>query len=376
MHERLTRRQAVVSGWEKQATQQIYLSFAVGLLGLIVSALQGTSKPWTRILTAALGFSVSAVTLFTNKVYTADYHTLQKSAAEARPLIEGLQEDIVKFELAQSPGNQSAIEIEFSTECGRIDQIEQRILGGASPSQEPPKNAGNLFRAWVAYAQFKPTAPAWTSTNLQNDAFSTYFVGIGESTSLTEAKSTSLKKAVTYGAHWLKGDPLSNDQAEPPPQVLEVVKQSADVVGTWFSYDPGTEVYRYYTRLRLTNELKALDVKHLPVCITQTVGLHELVRFEITQGPIYIYLDSLPLRLPGRADIFIFGNGLWSGSTRLVKRNIVKAELAKFDSKSYGKRTIESHKSATVSIDGENYIVEVDTSYKRGSAKVTLCTAK
>ena len=107
--------------------------------------------------------------------------------------------------------------------------------------------------------------------------------------------------------------------------------------------------------------------------MTETIKRKELVPFKILQRPVYVYLATLPMKLPGRADIFIFGSGLWSGSRREIRRDAVKDRLTQFDKQSYRETTIMSHKSSTVTIDGENYSVAVDTSYQKGSAQITLC---
>jgi hypothetical protein len=68
MQERLNRHRKTINNWSSDATQQIAFSIMVGLLGLVVGAVQGTDKKWAKGLTIGLGFTVSAITLFTDRV--------------------------------------------------------------------------------------------------------------------------------------------------------------------------------------------------------------------------------------------------------------------------------------------------------------------
>jgi len=107
------------------------------------------------------------------------------------------------------------------------------------------------------------TAPPWISKNLQSDNSNTYFVAFEESKSLTGAKAASLDSASSEGVKWLKGSQEFPGQPEIPRTLLELVKHTAEVTDTWFTYDRSKGVYRYYTSLRLPNEFRKLDLKSL-----------------------------------------------------------------------------------------------------------------
>jgi hypothetical protein len=166
MQERLARREAAVSGWSRQASEQLYLSIAVGLLGLIVALLQGPSKNWTKGLAVTLGFLISAITLLSNRIYPADYKTLLRSVEEAKPILEDLEGTVEEFDPLQTTQNQKGIEDEFKIKCGKIDLIGKNILGVEPEQQKTTTGSSGLNSTGVVFAQAKPQAPVWTQTKI------------------------------------------------------------------------------------------------------------------------------------------------------------------------------------------------------------------
>jgi hypothetical protein len=262
MQNRLDRRQAIVNEWVVDSRQQIFFSVTVGVLGLAVGLLQASRKPWARGLTIGLGFCVSAITLFTNKVYVADYRTLQKSVAEATPIIEDLQAIMFTFDPTQSPENQRDVEAEFLTKCQRIDRIWQRLQGVETPSSVPANKSAAWFPGGIVYAQSATRIPPpWIAGIFETDSTSTFFVGASENKSLSAAKTASKDAAVHKAAHWMRGDAPADQKSELPSQLVDLVAHAVDVADTWYSYDRASGVYRYYTLLRLSNEFRSLDLR-------------------------------------------------------------------------------------------------------------------
>jgi hypothetical protein len=259
MQDKLTARQSEVDGWEHQSEQQVYLSVAVGILGLLVSALQGSARTWTKALTVGVGFLISALTLLTNKVYTADYRTLERSVVQARPILEHLQGIILKFDPSQTPQNMLAVEAEFDTTCNKIDLIAQKMLGIDSGQIQ----SGRVFRfVPVVYAAQPQGPPGWTATKIQSDKTNAYIVGQGESKSLYEAKAASEDDAMNKAVEWLGSD-VSRTQSPATAPLMDLVKHSKEFTDTWFGYDRQTGIYHYYTRLRLASDLRSLDFTSL-----------------------------------------------------------------------------------------------------------------
>jgi hypothetical protein len=135
---------------------------------------------------------------------------------------------------------------------------------GVNPGpEESPTRSNELFRSGIVYAQIDTVAPEWTFKTIQSDNFATYFVGAGENKSQASAKVASFENAAIEGVRWLKDDQAFPGQPDTPPQLLDMVKHSAEVADTWFIYDRSKSVYRYYTSLRLPNDFRKLDIKSL-----------------------------------------------------------------------------------------------------------------
>jgi hypothetical protein len=261
MQARLQHREAIVRDWQNQARQQMILAVTVGLLGLVVGLLQGSTKNWTRALTVFLGFCVSAITLCTNKIYSADYRTLQRSVNEAQLVIENLQSILGNFDPSQSLENQLQLEGEFKKECAKIDLIGEKILGIDPPAQVMSSGT-QLIRTGVVYAQSQQGKPDWISTEVQSDKLSRYFVGVGQDESLAQARSASVADAESKVAQWLKDGSVNVKNGPPQPQLMDLVKHVVDISDSWFAYDRQKGLYLYYTRLRLSNEFRSGDLAH------------------------------------------------------------------------------------------------------------------
>jgi hypothetical protein len=253
LRERLLHRQENVNRWESQATVQIALAITVGLLGLAVGALQKSDRPRARDATVAAGLIISAITVCTNIVFSADHRMLLKSVDLAKPILEDLSDMLVDLDRDESRENQLAIEADFKAKCGRIDEIALKLRSGQAPD----------FPAfsWTSavYAQSKaPRQPAWVSAGQRSDEASTYFVGEARGPLLAQLKTESLDRAVEAAARWVLRS--QGNTEEPSRQALEMVRSSGEVAATWFAFDPASRTYRYCTRLRLSNEFKTVPL--------------------------------------------------------------------------------------------------------------------
>jgi hypothetical protein len=220
MQKRLDRQVEAVGNWGSEATQEIWLAIVVGVLGLAIGALQPTNI--AKLAAAVIGPVVSAITLFTNLFYPADYRTLQRSVAEATPIIEDLQETLSTFDPNQTPENQLAIEADFKSKCGKIDQIAERLLNGQANDSQV-KESWAPFKTRVVYAQ-SDSHPAWTASRQQSDKISTYFVGEARNVSLPLAKTAAEEGAFLAAGQWLMKSQPNQSSVEPSPQLLQLLK--------------------------------------------------------------------------------------------------------------------------------------------------------
>jgi uncharacterized protein YigE (DUF2233 family) len=108
-------------------------------------------------------------------------------------------------------------------------------------------------------------------------------------------------------------------------------------------------------------------------CKMRTVRLKSVEQFDIDKQSYFVYLASLPLKLPGRAELVVFSNVVWTGPMQNINRSALNERLKGLDAGSHVEPTIRSHRSATVSIGGKSVKITVDDSVNNGWSKVTLC---
>ncbi len=301
LNHRLTVREAEVANWQRSANSQLALSIAIGMLGLLVGMLQASQNRWAKGTTVALGFLVSAITLFTNRVYTADYRTYMRCVEEAKPLIEDLREMVLMFDPDQSSDNQLSIEAEFKSKCNKFDLIEIKTLGMDPPTHESESKASGWLTLDTVQAQSVSLPPGWTGPVVQTDKSGTFFVGYAEDFSLTTARTKSLDSGVKVAAQWLI---RGQNRETLTPQLMELVKHAAEASDTWFSYDSSARVYHYYTRLRLANDFRSLDVRSLTSPTSAKLKLQNDSAVRVPDSNLTLLLKHMGFS-PITADIYV-----------------------------------------------------------------------
>ena len=268
MQVRIANRQAKVNEWRIQATQQIVLTIAVGVFGLLVGALQKPATPMTRACTAALGLSVSAITICTKTLYTADFQTLRRAVDAASPMLERLSELPDNYESATSSGDKLQVQADFEAMCGKLDDLSHRLTGIEGPSDSPASKAQKsslspIFAIHEVYAQSQQTdqhQPSWTNRPPFTDGSGSYFVGVGRDSSLTIARSLAIDSASMSATNWVRLSQPATQQADISTQVTKIVQQHSEVSDTWFTRDKESGIWVYYSRLRLPLGLNTLSV--------------------------------------------------------------------------------------------------------------------
>src|ERR1039457_2766484 len=328
MRQEYDRQVGVVDGWIGKAGQQIALSVAIGVFGLLVGGLQGTTRSWARLLTVSLGLLVSALTLLTKTVYPADSRTLERSGLRARSKLNELFQILENFDPATPMVSQIQVEAAFYTKSGEIDEIGQEILGiDAAPRRSQEKSSNSLLGITTVYA------------------------------------------------------PPKNKGSALPETLLTIVKKSSAATDTWFTYDKATNLYHYFTRLRMTNELRWLDLGELfltskTVCgPTKRVEDHELAPFVVGTSDLYVYLAHQSPTSPGRGDVYVFRAGSWAGDRRQIRDGDFRSQLAGMNPAAYVGNTVTNNTPWAFSLGGEHYSIKIVTHPIRRYALITLCAA-
>jgi len=376
----------IVDGWSSKASQQIALAVAIGVFGLLVGALQGTTKAWARPLTVCLGILVSMLTLLTKTVYPADSRTLERSGLIARSKLNDLLQILDSYDAAAQPIAQIQIEAAYFAKSAEIDQIGQGMLGiDAGPTRSQPKSRGGLFEVTVVYAQSKPVRPGWVSSGTQADKLGTFFVGDAVAGSLDQAKDWSLDDAVRKAAGTLV--PPKNRGSAIPEKLLTIVKGSCETVDTWFNVEKGQGTFHYFTRLRMTNELKSLDLSVLfpapgvAACVPSRIDEGWLTHLVVGVSHLYVYLESQMKSTPDVAEVYVLAAESWPGeplppsATRKIGYEAFRSQVNKMSASSYAKGAVRNNKELTFVLGGKSYQVKAETHFLKRFAVVTLCPA-
>ena len=248
-------RMKTVEHWESQANLQVGLTISVIIFGALVTILQGSSRGWCKGATLALGAGVSIITGISTKVFPADYRALEKSAVQVRSVLRELTEILDRFDPQQTAENRLELRAEFMKKYAEIDQVEKQMFARNS-----------IFKdVGVVYAAIVRKEPEWL-TNVPSDPRSYFYVGVAEDSSLSKANQLSLEDGVHRAANALSPRVANSpaQQAGPASSALtDFIRKSAQVDGTYFSFDKEKNVYRYYTLVRLTRAIEGLDLSSL-----------------------------------------------------------------------------------------------------------------
>lgn len=260
-------REVKVASWRQDIKIEVTLAILVGLIGLAIGSLQTTEKPWVKRTTVGLGLFISALTLCTHTIFTADYPVLRRAVESSDPVLEELHQDIVLYrQVSETRGNTTEIFNSFIDTQRRFNEIARDVVGEAVGAEAPSQTAANasLFQgsfSSVVHAQSSQGLPAWTGTNGSNDSSASYFVGMSDNASLDAAKSASYDNAVYNGVKAVLAAKKGVASPAALTQTNSLVRNAATVTNTWLTYNSGSRSYRCYTRIRLPQGLSRVPLR-------------------------------------------------------------------------------------------------------------------
>jgi hypothetical protein len=239
-----------IDSWEFHATLLILLTVMVGVFGVATGALQKyDNKTWCKVTTIGLGLAISTITVITQVVFPVDHRLLRQTVVEGRSLMTDIKWAMAQFEHTPPPEHQALYD-EIFDKLKKLSTLEARIYRTAALPLEA-----------VATAYAQTTAPAWVDTPPRSKIH-LYFVGIGESRSLGQAKARSYEETTARAARYLR-DHAKKPEEMSPEGLRAYVQKAGTVAQTSFTYDPTTQTYRYYTLFRLSRALAQPDTIRL-----------------------------------------------------------------------------------------------------------------
>ena len=258
-----------VASWRHEELVEIAFVVAVIVFGVIISSLHALNDNWARKTTLALGVSTAILTGINSRIFTADDRTLRRATFEGNGVISQLwvMVDTMKDEHV-STQDKLNVKGDYLKKLLEFQAIGERLNGTANaPANASASNSGNADRGFGilprVHAASKMGVPAWVQKP-PSDNTSLYYVGTANANSLTSAKQNSLDEAYHNAVLELRAQaPNASDAA-----LLTVVKASAVVQDSAFTYDSHASSYTYYTLLRVSREIQGIGVRSLPAAVT------------------------------------------------------------------------------------------------------------
>jgi hypothetical protein len=249
---------ATVAAWQRESRILIGLTLLVGILGLASGALQGSGKGWAKAATVGVGLAVSAITLTTNTVFSADYRTLSKHAVEGHKIIENAQLSIRTLD-PTSPGLRAAA-VDIMNTLHQVDDLA---------TEAPTQNASlGLVRNLYAQESAQQPVPEWVSHPPSADKTHLFFLGVGEASTVAEAAAKSFtdgrERATKYLTQAVHAAPAQG-VAPSDTALIGYAKTVVEKEATFFSYDRGKRLYRYFTLVRLDKSSAQVGVINMLV---------------------------------------------------------------------------------------------------------------
>jgi hypothetical protein len=248
-------REKEIDTWERKASLIISLVVLVGALGIITGVLQRykDKKDLCKKATIVLGTLISLITFVNNTLFDVDHRVLLNKAKKAKRIIKE-----VHIEL------QNRFQIDSEDEAKEwMDRIHDKFreFDILTTSISKVNNSTQLSSPGILYAQQR--APLWIKRP-PTDRQYLYFVGIGESLSLNQAKERSYqnskKTAVQFFEKEMRKIQKGNSSLFNVTSLSKYLIKSAEVANTYYQKNSRRN-YRYYTLLKINKRIVSTDFR-------------------------------------------------------------------------------------------------------------------
>ncbi len=245
--EQVRRCEETIDTWQRDARIQIALTAAVIVFGALITVLQAFKHGWCKTATGILGATTTIFTGINAKVVTADYRLLQQVTIDGQEMTEKLKFLADRLGSALPDVQRTELEGEWVKALGEFHSLQKQVLAGV-------RDASRASLLPIVHAQTSRSLPTWARTPISSDEYDYYFVGHGDDKSLQTAQKKSFDDAVEKATSQLGGGARTD-----PTALRKFIATFATVESTWLDFDKATNVYNYYTRLRLGKEIEKIS---------------------------------------------------------------------------------------------------------------------
>ena len=243
----------------------IGLTILIGSIGAVISGIQPVTKPYIKGCTIVLGVVVAIGTVIRDTAFEADHKELRRRAHEMDGVIQEMKNYEQQALAATSPDNERAILDQLRKLAAKLHKVSGgRFEASMRDHQSPTENKSTeLHLISQARANNVPIlrgdvlgaeSPIWLRT-LPEDPRGLYFVGIGDSKLVAEAKESSLAHAMEQVSSQMTSRITNPTAAINFTDLRRYLSDAAESRATHIAHDKTKDTYRFFTLLRLDREL-------------------------------------------------------------------------------------------------------------------------
>jgi len=252
----ISRWTARVDGWQLSGHLSLGITLAIGVFGIIVTALQPlqSHRRWKCVI-GTLGVLVASLTLLKTQIYDVDHRTYYRAADDGRDVLDRI-DGWVQLTYTDEEERRGMIEQvrALLNELERL-RLSVRERTGSAPQLTEARQWPSLLP--VALAQTRSAKPGWLNGR-PADGDRVYFVGVGIDASLATAKSAAFANAITAARDDLTGR-LPAEKGYDTAALSSYLAEGATTVDSYFERDP--RGYRYYTLVALSKRQIETDAR-------------------------------------------------------------------------------------------------------------------
>ena len=251
--------QKSIDGWQRHGSWELSISILIGIVGLVVTALQVVASRWIKAVTAGLGILSGVLVLLRQNYFEADHRAYYSLSDQAHQLVS-------QFKRQLAPYGEPLQQKDYIFLSDQLTELQQKINNlrdaafGKNPAPLVHASALDLSLISSAYAEDIADVPDWAKT-VPTDQGNIYFVGVANDRTAAAARDTSQQQAQGSVESSFEAALRSYPQipAEDAAQLSHKISASAEVVSTFVV--PASGAYRGYVLLRVPRSLAILTAK-------------------------------------------------------------------------------------------------------------------
>lgn len=250
-------------------------AIAIGVLGIVVSAIQTYRNQAVRITTAVFGVTIGALTYTTNVVFDADHRTYKHRIHLATGLLEQIELMLANPGPMDTYERRESFRAKFSEKLNQVNDL----FDFSGFDREPPGwQNGGMSLVPTAYAQ---GISVEETPHIGRSKEGLYFLGVGESIDLNRAGEWSQDSARLHARNYLRSALLKVDGTDERLVYLLVsyLLRTGQYSNEYFQFDEETLQYRFFVQLRVPRgriggDLQFFEIENgvaLPEGVEQTL---------------------------------------------------------------------------------------------------------